>query len=99
MFLSGQVAQDPRSGQLQVSGVAEQTHQVLRNFRTTLDDLGLTFANVVKVNALLVSMSEFATFNAVYAEYFEPPFPARTTVGVAALPLGAGVEIEMIAKR
>jgi 2-iminobutanoate/2-iminopropanoate deaminase len=78
--------------------VAAQTEQVFKNVTTVLGDVGSALDDVVKVNVYLVDMADFAAMNAVYAKQFAQPFPARTTVAVAALPMGARVEIEVVAR-
>lgn len=98
VYLSGQVAQDPGTGKLIAGDVAAQTEQVFRNLATVLEDAGSSLDEVVKVNVYLVDMADFAAMNAVYAKQFAQPFPARTTVAVAALPMGARVEIEVVAR-
>lgn len=97
VYTSGQVAQDPATGKLVVGGVAAQTEQILRNLETIVTAAGKSLADVVKVNVYLTDMQSFAEMNEVYAKHFAAPYPARTTVAVAALPLGAAVEMEMIA--
>src|SRR5215468_5438300 len=97
VYASGQVAQDPATGKLIEGGVAAQTEQIFRNLATLLSAAGKSFADVVKVNVYLTDIQRFADMNEVYARHFPAPYPARTTVGVAALPLGASVEIELIA--
>jgi 2-iminobutanoate/2-iminopropanoate deaminase len=99
VFLSGQVGQDPSSGKLIGGGVRQQTQQIFANMVELLKDLGLTLDEVVKVNVFLTSMSNFAQMNALYAEHFAKPYPARTTVAVSELPLGALVEMEMVARK
>jgi 2-iminobutanoate/2-iminopropanoate deaminase len=96
-FLSGQVGQDAASGQL-VDGFAEQTRQIFSNVRKLLEDLGLDFDDVQRVNVFLSTMGNFTALNAIYAEHFSPPYPARTTVAVKELPMGAMVEMEVIAR-
>lgn len=96
-FLSGQVGQDVASGKL-VVGFAEQTRQIFRNLRKVLENLGLDFDDVQKGNVFLSTMGDFSEMNAIYAEHFSPPYPARTTVAVKELPMGAMVEMEMIAR-
>lgn len=98
VYTSGHVGQDPATGKLIDAGVAAQTEQALQNLKTVLDAAGKSFADVVKVSVFLTDMSRFAEMNAVYASHFSMPYPARTTVAVAALPLGAAVEIDMIAR-
>jgi 2-iminobutanoate/2-iminopropanoate deaminase len=99
LFLSGQTPIDPATGQLVDGGVAEQTQRVFANLEAVLADAGLSSDDVVKCNVFLTSMSSFPEMNAVYAEHFSEPYPARSTVAVAGLPLGALVEIELVARR
>jgi len=95
LFLSGQVGIDPTTGKLAEGGIEAQTEQVLTNLQTLLEAAGRTLDDAVRVGVYVTDMSQFARMNAVYAKRFKPPFPARTTIGVAALPLGAMVEIDM----
>jgi 2-iminobutanoate/2-iminopropanoate deaminase len=97
VYTSGQVAQDPATGKLVEGGVAAQAAQVLWNLEAVLIAAGKSLADVVKVNVYLTDIRDFAAMNEVYAKHFVDPYPARTTVAVAALPLGAAVEMEMIA--
>jgi 2-iminobutanoate/2-iminopropanoate deaminase len=96
VYTSGQVGSDA-SGAV-ADGIEAQTRRALENVRTCLAAAGCALTDVVKVNAYLVDMAQFETYNAVYREFFEPPYPARTTVGAALAP-GLLVEIEAIAKR
>jgi 2-iminobutanoate/2-iminopropanoate deaminase len=96
VFLSGQIALDPASGKLIAGDVGAQTEQVFRNIGAVLDASGKSFADVVKTAVFLADMKDFAAMNLIYARYFEAPFPARTTIAVAGLPLGAAVEIEVL---
>ena len=98
IYLSGQVGHDPATGRLAEGGVAAQTEQALRNLAAVLEAAGRTLDDVVRVGVYLADMGDFAAMNEVYARTFEPPYPARTTIGVAALPLGAAVEIDCIAR-
>lgn len=98
VFLSGQTPIDPATGVLIDGPVEVQTRQCLANLGAVLAAGGLGFADIVKCNVYLTDMADFAAMNTAYAEHFEEPYPARTTIGVAALPLGARVEIEMIAR-
>jgi 2-iminobutanoate/2-iminopropanoate deaminase len=98
LYLSGQVAQDPVSGKLIGGDTAQQTDQILRNAGALLQAAGKGFADVVKVGVFLTDMGDFQAMNAVYARYFEAPYPARTTVAVVALPLGARVEMDFVAR-
>jgi 2-iminobutanoate/2-iminopropanoate deaminase len=96
IFLSGQVALDPATGKLIAGDVSAQTEQIFRNVGAVLDAAGKGFADVVKTLVFLADMKDFAAMNAVYARHFAAPFPARTTIAVAGLPLGAAVEIEVL---
>lgn len=99
VYLSGQVGIDASTGGLADGGTAAQADHALRNVAAVLEAGGLTMADVLKANVYLTDMNDFAAMNAVYARHFDAPFPARTTVAVAALPLGARVEIEVVARR
>lgn len=99
LYLSGQTPVDPVSGNLIEGDVGAQTKRALDNLELVLTDAGLTMDDVIKCNVYLADMAHFPDMNAVYAKRFAKPFPARTTVGVAALPRGAQVEIELVAKR
>lgn len=98
IFFSGQVGQDPATGKLVEGGVETEARQLFRNLGTLLDAAGKSFADVVKANIFLTDIANFAAINAIYAEQFKPPFPARTTVAVVALPLAASVEIELLVR-
>jgi 2-iminobutanoate/2-iminopropanoate deaminase len=97
LFCSGQIPLDPATGQLVEGGIEAQTAQVLDNLTAVLAAAGLTLRDVVKTTVFLVSMDDFPAMNEVYARYFDEDPPARSTIGVAALPKGARVEIEAIA--
>lgn len=97
VFLSGQTPIDGSTGQLVGGDIKDQVRQSLSNLAAVLAAAELSFDDVVKCNVFLVDMADFAAMNEVYAMHFRAPFPARTTIGVASLPLGARVEIEMIA--
>jgi 2-iminobutanoate/2-iminopropanoate deaminase len=97
LFLSGQLGLDPKSGQMVPGGVEAETRQILENLGAVLAAASATFDDVVKATVYLADMEEFAAFNAVYAQYFKGQPPARVTIGVAALPRKARVEIEAIA--
>ena len=98
LFTSGQIAIDPHSGNLVEGGIEDQTMQAMENLRAVLQAGGSDFHRVVKVTVFLADINDFARFNAVYAQYFPNDPPARSAFQVAALPLGARVEIEMIAQ-
>jgi 2-iminobutanoate/2-iminopropanoate deaminase len=100
LFCSGQIALDPATGALVEGDAAMQAAQALANLRAVLAAAGLGLADVVKTTLFLVSMDDFAAVNAAYAAAFGAgPYPARSTVAVAALPRGARVEIDAIAVR
>ncbi len=99
LFLSGQTPIDPATGALVEGAVADQTEQVFRNLEAVLADAGLSMDDVLKCTVFLTTMSDFADMNAVYAKHFSAPYPARSTVAVAGLPMGALVEIELVASR
>jgi 2-iminobutanoate/2-iminopropanoate deaminase len=98
VFLSGQIPLDPGTGALVQGSIDAQTRRVMENLGAVLGASGSSFANVVKTTIFLVDLADFAAVNAVYASYFRSDPPARSTIQVAALPLGARVEIEMIAE-
>jgi len=97
LFLSGQVALDPPSGQLSGKDVAQQTERVLENIKGILETAGLSLEHVVKTTVFLKNMNDFAAMNQVYGRYFTVAPPARSTVEAARLPKDALVEIEVIA--
>jgi 2-iminobutanoate/2-iminopropanoate deaminase len=98
LFVSGQVGQDPATGELIAADVTAQVEQVFANIRAVLRAAGKTLADVVRVGVYLTDLNDFAKMNAVYARQFDAPYPARTTIAVAALPLGAYVEIDLVAR-
>lgn len=97
LYLSGQTPIDPATGALVEGDVGTQTERVFANLAAVLDAAGGSLDDVVKVNVYLTDMADFAAMNDVYARTFSAPYPARTTVAVAGLPLGARVEIEAVA--
>jgi 2-iminobutanoate/2-iminopropanoate deaminase len=97
VFCSGQIALDPETGKFVEGSVAEQTRRCMENLSAVLDAAGTSLIHVVKVTAYLADMGDFPEFNDAYSEYFASEPPARATVGVAALPKGAAVEIECTA--
>jgi 2-iminobutanoate/2-iminopropanoate deaminase len=98
VFCSGQLGLDPATGDLAV-GVEAQAERSLRNLQAVLDAAGLSFNDVVKTTIFLADVNDFAAVNAIYAKFMPDPPPARSTVGIAALPKGGLVEIEAIARR
>ena len=99
VFVSGQIPLDAATGKLVDGDIAAQAKQSLENLASILAAAGLTFAHVVKTTIFLTSMGDFAAVNEVYKGYVGEPYPARSTIAVAALPMGAKVDIEMIASR
>ena len=98
IFCSGQIPIVPASGELVSGGATEQAEQVLTNLRAVLEEAGSSLERVVKTTVFLASMSDFAAMNEVYARHFGAHRPARSTVEVGALPKGALVEIECVAR-
>jgi 2-iminobutanoate/2-iminopropanoate deaminase len=99
LYLSGQTPIDPATGKLVTGDVHAQTLRAFANLRAVVEDAGLSMQHVIKCNVYLTDMQDFAQMNAAYEKAFERPFPARTTVAVAGLPLGARVEVELVAQR
>lgn len=97
LFVSGQIAIVPATGELEMSSIAAETHQVMRNLQAILTEAGTDFASVVKTTIFLSDMSLFAEVNQIYGSYFSGEHPARETVAVKGLPKGVNVEISMIA--
>ena len=98
LFLSGQVALDPASGNLVARDIGAQTEQIFANISAVLEAAGKSFDDVMKTTVYLADMKDFGAMNTVYARYFQTPYPARTTIQAAGLPLGAAVEIEVVAR-
>ncbi len=98
IYISGQVGQDPTTGQLVAGGIAAETERVFLNLSAVLRAAGKSFDDVARAGVYLTNMSDFVAVNEAYAKYFSQPFPARTTIAVAALPLGACVEIDLVVK-
>jgi 2-iminobutanoate/2-iminopropanoate deaminase len=97
VFISGQVAFIPATGELEQSSIQAETHQVMKNLQAVLEEAKLTFAHIVKTSIFLSDMALFAQVNEVYGTYFTGDYPARETVAVKGLPRGVNVEISMIA--
>ena len=98
IYFSGQVGQDPTTGKLVAGGIAAETDRVFQNLSAVLKAAGKTFDDVVRAGVYLTNMSDYVTLNGIYAKHFSQPFPARTVIGVAALPLGACVEIDLVVR-
>jgi reactive intermediate/imine deaminase len=97
VFLSGQIPLDPVSGEIVAGDFAVQARRVFDNLKAVLAAAGATFAHVTRATVYLTDLGNFQTLNGIYAEYFGAHKPARSTVGVASLPRGAAVEIDLIA--
>jgi 2-iminobutanoate/2-iminopropanoate deaminase len=97
VYTSGQIPIDPQTGSIVEGSIKEQTRQSLTNVKAILEEAGLTMANVVKTTVFMADMNDFAEMNAVYAEFFSEPYPARSAVAVKTLPKGALIEIEVVA--
>ncbi len=97
VYTSGQIPIDPSTGKFAEGGIKEQTRQSLLNVKAILEEAGLTMKNVVKTTVFMADMNDFADMNAIYAEFFSEPYPARSAVAVKTLPKGALVEIEAVA--
>jgi len=98
VFVSGQGAINPVTGQIERGDARSETTRVFENLKTILEAAGSSLAKVVKCNVYLRDINDFAAMNEVYATYFEAPYPARTTIQAGALPAGIAVEIECVAR-
>src|SRR5690348_17965812 len=98
LYFSGQVGQEPATGKVVEGGVVAETERIFRNLSVVLNAAGKSFDHVARVGVYLTNMSDFSAMNGIYAKHFSQPFPARTTIGAASLPLGACVEIELLVK-
>jgi len=97
LYLSGQVPLDPATGKLVDGDISAQARRVFDNLRAVLEAAGASFGDVVRVGIYLTDLGNFGAVNEVMKQYFAEPYPARSTIGVAALPLGAAIEIDVIA--
>ncbi len=98
-FFSGQIGLDGATGKLVPGGIASETEQCFKNITAVLETAGLSESDVIKATVFLTDMGNFPAMNSIYEKYFSKPYPARSTIGVASLPLGALVEIELTARR
>ena len=98
IYLSGQVGQDPATGKLVGGGIAAEAERVFQNLSAVLETAGKSFDDVVRAGVYLTSIRDYVTLNGTYAKHFSQPYPARTVIAVAALPLGACVEIDLVVK-
>lgn len=99
LYVSGQIAIDPATGELNNKTLEDETHQCMRNLKAILEAAALSFDSVIKSTLFITDMNQFGVINGVYGQYFTADFPARETVQVAALPKFVNVEISMIAVR
>jgi len=99
LFVSGQVAIDPSTGEVIQGSVADEAKQVMKNLEALLSEAGYSFEHVVKTSIFLSDMAHFATVNEVYGSFFNGNFPARETVAVLGLPKNVNVEISIIAAK
>ncbi len=98
LYVSGNIPVNPATGDV-ADGIVNQSKQVFENIKAVLNEAGMDFENVVKTTAFLTDLSNFATFNEIYASYFVAPYPARSCVEVSKLPKNVLVEVECIAKK
>lgn len=98
LYVSGNIPVNPATGDV-ADGIVNQSKQVFENMKAVLNEAGMGFENVVKTTAFLTNLSNFATFNEIYASYFVAPYPARSCVEVSKLPKNVLVEVECIAKK
>ena len=98
LYTAGQAGLDPATGQLVEGGIEAETERVMANLSSVLDAAGCVWADVLKTTVFLVDMADFGAMNAIYGRFMSDPPPARSTVAVAALPKGARVEIEAVAR-
>lgn len=98
LYVSGNIPVNPATGDVE-DGIVNQSKQVFENMKAVLNEAGMGFENVVKTTAFLTDLSNFATFNEIYASYFVAPYPARSCVEVSKLPKNVLVEVECIAKK
>lgn len=98
LYTSGQIPIDPATGQIVEGGIEAQTRQSLLNVQAILKEAGVTMGSVVKTTVFMADMNDFPAMNAVYADFFTQPFPARSAVAVKTLPKGALIEIEVVAE-
>lgn len=97
VYTAGQIGLDPKTGDIVTGGIEAETRQVLTNLKNVLEDSGSSLGDVVKTTVFLRDMADFAKMNAIYGEFFSQNPPARSTIAVAGLPKGSGVEIEAVA--
>lgn len=97
LYLSGQIPLDPATGEIVRGDIAAQARRVFENIKAVLEAGGASFADVVRVGVYLTDLNDFAAVNEAMKQYFAEPYPARSTIGVSALPRGAAVEVDLVA--
>ena len=97
LFVSGQIAINPATGELDLSNIENETHQVMKNIGAILTEAGINYSHIIKTGIFLKDMNQFAAVNEVYGSYFSSDFPARETVQVSRLPKDVNVEISVFA--
>ncbi len=97
LFVSGQIAINPATGELDLSSIENETHQVMKNIGAVLTEAGIDYSNIIKTGIFLKDMNQFVAVNEVYGSYFSGNFPARETVQVSRLPKDVNVEISVVA--
>ena len=97
LYCSGQISIVPETGDVLTGSIEDQVKQVMKNIGAVLKEAGCSFSNIIKTTIFLTNLDDFQRVNEIYATYFNPPFPARSCVQVAALPKGVDVEIEVLA--
>ncbi|MDB5014823.1 MAG: endoribonuclease [Daejeonella sp.] len=97
LFVSGQIAIDPKTNELSIGDIETETSQVMQNIKGVLAAAGFEFGHIIKTTIFLLDMKQFAQVNAIYGSYFQSEFPARETVEVSGLPKGVHVEISVVA--
>jgi 2-iminobutanoate/2-iminopropanoate deaminase len=98
LFISGQIPLDPATGEIVSKSLDDQTHQVMRNLGAVLNAAGADFESLIKTTIFLTDINEFPAVNEIYGSYLPEPYPARSTIEVSALPKGALIEIEAVAR-
>ena len=99
LFTAGMIPIDPQTGKIAEADIETHAHQVFRNLQAVAEAAGTDLSKALKVTVFLTNMADFQRVNSVYAQYFQPPYPARSAIEVAALPLGAAIEVEAVIAR
>jgi len=99
VYLSGMIAIDPKAGKLVSGDITAEARQVFENIKTVLAELGLSCKSVLKTTVFLTDLANFGKVNEMYAEYFGPDYPARSCLEISKLPLGAQIEVELVAEK